>query len=835
MSNIFDFTNPASNPANPNQMLLTPQQVASRQAMYDALSKSGSDYSPIQSKWQGFARLGQALQGAFGTYQNQQTQRSGMADYTAQLANVAGVPAGDASIPATPGYTSPTLQASDAAVDAAMDGPQAMGGGMGGGAVPSPGGFLGDLQQFESGGQNIPNVTKGTSSGQAQGYDQITTGTWNDFAPRAGIDLSQFPTPMSAPREVQQQVANTIPMGRWANETLQYLKSKGYVIDPTATLAQNIAANGGNQPPQAVAAINAATAPRTGPDTVSPLPLGPYGGATAFAADGTPVQTDAHGNAVAAGPVAANVPLPPPRPPGLGITPANGDPATATRPSPAVAAALTAAMQAKGAPAPSGGFGLIGSANAAEAPPQDPRLAMAAALSSPAMSGPPSTVNRALVDALSPQAQADPLAAPATPNQFPANAPLPPPRPANLGAPPPPVQMAGGAPQTPAGSNMPPAPAPQPEMAPSAPATAPPPSVGQFAGMQQPGMPSRAALLALMTNPWAPPEAQHMAGMLLERQMPQPPSIVDGPNDEYGNPTKLLFNAATGVTGRLNADGSVTPVGGAGAGVAARPGAAPPPPVGVDPKEFRKEAAKLAADKAAPSAAQQLEFSDKIAQNKEYQEASVASSAYAAMVNQAKLDDPGADVGMIDSYGKINNPGRAVGQGQYSTIQEEVQSFPKQIQGAVQNVLENKGRLTPEIRAQMLDVAKKRVDAYNANAGPFMNNAEGIARDNFPTLSDAQIKRMIPRFEIPKYDTADVSRYKTGTDGLHDTRNGGALVDEHFQPIAGGAPTAAASAASSAASPPNAPPGAPPGAYKATDGKWYAPDPANPGKFLRAQ
>jgi hypothetical protein len=70
--------------------------------------------------------------------------------------------------------------------------------------------FLALLQQLESGGRNIPNATQGTSSGQAQGFEQITTGTWNQFAPSSGVDLHRYPTPISAPPEVQLQVAKNI-------------------------------------------------------------------------------------------------------------------------------------------------------------------------------------------------------------------------------------------------------------------------------------------------------------------------------------------------------------------------------------------------------------------------------------------------------------------------------------------------------------------------------------------------------------------------------------------------------------------------------------------------
>lgn len=70
-----------------------------------------------------------------------------------------------------------------------------------------------------SGGKNLYNPV-GTSSGHAEGWYGITTGTWNDFAPKAGVNLSQYPDPNSAPQPVQQQVAGQIPLSRWAPSTV---------------------------------------------------------------------------------------------------------------------------------------------------------------------------------------------------------------------------------------------------------------------------------------------------------------------------------------------------------------------------------------------------------------------------------------------------------------------------------------------------------------------------------------------------------------------------------------------------------------------------------------
>jgi hypothetical protein len=117
----------------------------------------------------------------------------------------------------------------------------------GGGAAPvavasstAPSNFLRELQQFEAGGKNINNVHQMTSSGQAQGFNQITTGTWADFG-----GLKYAPNPQAATQEQQNEIAFTIPLKRWAPETLDYLRGKGFQVDPNKTLGENVAMNGG--------------------------------------------------------------------------------------------------------------------------------------------------------------------------------------------------------------------------------------------------------------------------------------------------------------------------------------------------------------------------------------------------------------------------------------------------------------------------------------------------------------------------------------------------------------------------------------------------------------
>jgi hypothetical protein len=95
------------------------------------------------------------------------------------------------------------------------------------------------LLRNESGGRNIPNVHQGTSSGQAQGYFQITTGTWNEFGGN-----KYAPDPLHATYEQQADIASRIPLKRWDKSTLAVMRATGRPIDPNRTLGENLAMHG---------------------------------------------------------------------------------------------------------------------------------------------------------------------------------------------------------------------------------------------------------------------------------------------------------------------------------------------------------------------------------------------------------------------------------------------------------------------------------------------------------------------------------------------------------------------------------------------------------------
>ena len=112
--------------------------------------------------------------------------------------------------------------------------------------------FVGALVGQESGGQNIVSKTDKDSQGRtlaqggnpneiSQGYFQIQNhpgGTWATYARQAGVDLSHYPTPRSAPLDVQWNVASRIPIGQWGHDTKALLHKRFGDFDERLTLEQ---------------------------------------------------------------------------------------------------------------------------------------------------------------------------------------------------------------------------------------------------------------------------------------------------------------------------------------------------------------------------------------------------------------------------------------------------------------------------------------------------------------------------------------------------------------------------------------------------------------------
>lgn len=111
---FLDGILPAADPNDPNGQLVTPDVLARRQAMADALVKGGADYSPVQSWTQGLARLAQGLVG--GMQRNQLDQQSAAGQKSANDVLIAALngnaaPAGSSGVPA-PQAAQPTFSGS---------------------------------------------------------------------------------------------------------------------------------------------------------------------------------------------------------------------------------------------------------------------------------------------------------------------------------------------------------------------------------------------------------------------------------------------------------------------------------------------------------------------------------------------------------------------------------------------------------------------------------------------------------------------------------------------------------------------------------------------------
>jgi hypothetical protein len=176
--------------------------------------------------------------------------------------------------------------------------------------------FLNTLVGQESGGgQNIVSRTDKDSRGLtlaqggnpseiSQGYFQIQNhpgGTWSTYARKAGVDLSQYPTPRSAPLEVQWKVAQMIPISAWGHDTQVALQRRGFRYSPNTPLGQVAQQNGGVNPTAVASTPSPATsrgAPGTPPanirihDPDNPIHDYPAPTETSGAPPAQPVQSD---------------------------------------------------------------------------------------------------------------------------------------------------------------------------------------------------------------------------------------------------------------------------------------------------------------------------------------------------------------------------------------------------------------------------------------------------------------------------------------------------------------------------------------------------------------
>lgn len=220
----------------------------------------------------------------------------------------------------------------------------------------------------------------------------------------------------------------------------------------------------------------------------------------------------------------------------------------------------------------------------------------------------------------------------------------------------------------------------------------------------------------------------------------------------------------------------------------------PPPPIGVDPDQWRKDMATRGAATAVPTTAERQAFSSHMLDRPSYKEYSASLPTANALPNLAKENSPAGDTALIDSVAKIINPGLAVRQGTYAVYQDE-QSGLNKVSGEIDKVIHQGAVLQPETRAQLMRIANEKMLQYKSAW-----DADVAQQTKVATKGGMDPADVIP--QLPDHTPLNLT----------------SISSEKTQPF----PVASA---------PQTPPA--PGAQRAPDGNWYVSDPARPGKYLR--
>lgn len=99
---------------------------------------------------------------------------------------------------------------------------------------------------------------------------------------------------------------------------------------------------------------------------------------------------------------------------------------------------------------------------------------------------------------------------------------------------------------------------------------------------------------------------------------------------------------------------------------------------------------------------------------------------YNAMVDAAKRDNKASDLNIVYGLAKLMDPTSVVRESEFA-MAAQAGNFGERIQGLV-NMISGGGRLVPELRAQLLDEAKSRVDAYKATHDQVANQYRSLAK-----------------------------------------------------------------------------------------------------------
>lgn len=96
-----------------------------------------------------------------------------------------------------------------------------------------------------------------------------------------------------------------------------------------------------------------------------------------------------------------------------------------------------------------------------------------------------------------------------------------------------------------------------------------------------------------------------------------------------------------------------------------------------------------------------------------YKNLTQAAPVYKSMFEAAGRDNRAADVNLIYGMAKIMDPGSVVRESEM-TVAQAVATLPQQLQSTIMSQLNSTGRLSPEVRAAIMQEAHSRVGAYQS-------------------------------------------------------------------------------------------------------------------------
>lgn len=149
-----------------------------------------------------------------------------------------------------------------------------------------------------------------------------------------------------------------------------------------------------------------------------------------------------------------------------------------------------------------------------------------------------------------------------------------------------------------------------------------------------------------------------------------------------------------------------------------------------------------------------------------YKNIAQSAPVYKSMVDAAGRDNRAADVNLIYGFAKIMDPGSVVRESEM-TIAQAVATLPQHMQATIMSQLQATGRLSPEVRAGIMQEAYSRVTAYKGMFDQDASQFKGIAERRRMNLADVipdfgEFKTWAPQKDKPQ-EVPGLSKGMTAT------------------------------------------------------------------------